>query len=70
MYIFSVVSENIYYLMESKVKTLENIRNKNNKTEEDKQAIESIKTLFLDLQVKYNDLKRKISIYTVSVSQS
>lgn len=64
------IDENIYYLMESKVKTLESIRNKNNKTEEDKQAIESIKILFSDLQVKYNDLKRKISIYTVSVSQS
>ena len=68
------IDENIYYLMESKVKTLENIRNKQNKTEEDKlsykNVVESIKTLFLDLQVKYNDLKRKISIYTVSVSQS
>ena len=64
------IDENIYYLMQSKINTLESIRNKNNKTEEDKQAIESIKTLFLDLQVKYNDLKRKISIYTVSVSQS
>ena len=68
------IDENIYYLMESKVKTLESIRNKNNKTEEDKlsykNVVESIKTLFLDLQVKYNDLKRKISIYTVSVSQS
>ena len=60
--------------MESKVKTLENIRNKNNKTEEDKlsykNVVESIKTLFSDLQVKYNNLKRKINIYTVSVSQS
>lgn len=64
------IDENIYYLMESKINTLESIRNKNNKTEEDKQAIESIKILFSDLQVKYNDLKRKISIYTVSVSQS
>ena len=64
------IDENIYYLMESKINTLESIRNKNSKTEEYKQAIESIKTLFLDLQVKYNDLKRKISIYTVSVSQS
>ena len=64
------IDENIYYLMQSKINTLESIRNKNNKTEEDKQAIESIKILFSDLQVKYNDLKRKISIYTVSVSQS
>ena len=64
------IDENIYYLMQSKINILESIRNKNNKTEEDKQAIESIKILFSDLQVKYNDLKRKISIYTVSVSQS
>lgn len=64
------IDENIYYLMQSKINTLESIRNKNSKTEEYKQAIESIKTLFSDLQVKYNDLKRKISIYTVSVSQS
>ena len=68
------IDENIYYLMESKINTLESIRNKQNKTEEDKlsykNVVESIKTLFLDLQVKYNDLKRKISIYTVSVCQS
>ena len=51
------IDENIYYLMQSKINTLESIRNKNSKTEEDKQAIESIKILFSDLQVKYNDLK-------------
>ena len=68
------IDENIYYLMQSKINTLESIRNKQNKTEEDKlsykNVVESIKILFSDLQVKYNDLKRKISIYTVSVSQS
>ena len=68
------IDENIYYLMQSKINILESIRNKQNKTEEDKlsykNVVESIKTLFLDLQVKYNDLKRKISIYTVSVNQS
>lgn len=68
------IDENVYYLLRSKLKDLENIKNKKDKTEEDKvlyrNIVDSIKKLFSELQIQYNSLKRKIAINTISVDQS
>ncbi len=66
------IDENIYHLMGNKINILEEIRNKNNKTEVDKEitdnAVKSINKLFFDLQLKYNDLI--IRINTLSANKN
>lgn len=68
------LDEDIYFIMENKINILERIKDKRNKTSENRNiyddAVASVQKLFLDLQVKYGILNRKIKIYTVSINQN